>query len=178
MQLDTSKQLERKLLLEEVFMEHLKKYLLKNFEQVFVLLILLSVAGINYFVPYKLVFLNFYFIVVLIASYYLELRSALLGGVLCTLLVIVYVYFFPTAFMPAFTELDLWMNIIAWASFLILTGAVVGGLTARLRKEVKALKELNQSLQESKARIEQNDQELRGHAEKLEMWLTILAKWI
>lgn len=159
-------------------MEHLKKYLLKNFEQVFVLLILLSVAGINYFVPYKLVFLNFYFIVVLIASYYLELRSALLGGVLCTLLVIVYVYFFPTAFMPAFTELDLWMNILAWASFLILTGAVVGGLTARLRKEVKALKDLNQSLQESKAKIEQNDQELRDHAEKLEMWLTILAKWI
>ncbi len=49
-------------------MEHLKTYLLRNFEQVFVLLILLSVAGINYFVPYKLVFLNFYFIVVLIAS--------------------------------------------------------------------------------------------------------------
>ncbi len=108
-------------------MEHLKRYLLRNFEQVFVLLILLSVAGINYFVPYKLVFLNFYFIVVLIAAYYLELRSALLGGVLCTLLVIVYVYFFPTAFMPAFTQLDLWMNIMAWSRFLILTGAVVGG---------------------------------------------------
>ena len=47
------------------------------------------------------------------ASYYLELRSALLGGVLCTLLVIVYVFFYPTAFMPAFTKLDLWMNIMA-----------------------------------------------------------------
>ena len=47
------------------------------------------------------------------ASYYLELRSALLGGVLCTLLVIVYVYVYPTAFMPAFTQLDLWMNIMA-----------------------------------------------------------------
>ena len=101
-----------------------------------------------------------------------------MGGVLCTLLVIVYVYFFPTAFMPAFTQLDLWMNIMAWSSFLILTGAVVGGLTARLRKEVQVLKELNQSLQESKAKIEQNDQVLRDHAEKLEMWLTTLAKWI
>ena len=78
--------------------------------------------------------------------------------------------------MPAFTQLDLWMNIMAWSSFLILTGAVVGGLTARLRKEVKTLKEMNQSLQESKAKIERNDQELRDHAEKLEMWLTILAK--
>ena len=159
-------------------MELLKKYLFRHFEEVFVLLILLSVAGINYFVPYKLVFLNFFFIVVLIASFYLELRSALLGGVLCTLMVIVYVYFFPTTFMPAFTRLDLWMNILAWSSFLILTGAVVGGLTARLRTEIKTLKELNQSLQESTARIEKKDQDLRDHNQRLEIWLTTLARWI
>ncbi len=54
----------------------------------------------------------------------------------------------------------------------------MGGLTARLKKEVQALKELNQSLQESKEKSEQNDQVLRDHAEKLEMWLTTLAKWI
>ena len=52
------------------------------------------------------------------------------------------------------------------------------GLTDRLRKEVQALKELNQSLLENKVKIERNDQELRDHAEKLEMWLTTLAKWI
>lgn len=131
-----------------------------------------------------MVFLNLYFIVVLIASFSLELLvwsyavPCWGGGFLCTLLVIVYVYFFPTAFMPAFTQPNLWINIMAWSSCLVLTGAVVGGLTARLRKEVQALKELNQSLQESKAKIEQNDQVLRHHAEKLEMWLTTLATWI
>ncbi len=141
-------------------------------------------CDINDLVPYKMVFLNFYFMVVLICfllsgAACLELRSALLGGgFLCTLLVIVYVYFFPTAFMPAFTQPNLWINIMAWSSCLVLTGAVVGGLTARLRKEVQALKELNQSLQESKAKIEQNDPVLRHHAEKLEMWLTTLATWI
>jgi len=93
-------------------------------------------------------------------------------------MVIVYVYFFPTAFMPAFTQLDLWMNILAWSSFLILTGAVVGGLTARLRTEIKTLKELNQSLQESTARIEKKDQDLRDHNQRLEMSLTTLARWI
>jgi len=43
-------------------MEALKNYLIRNFEQVFVLLILVSVASINYLIPYKLAFLNFYFI--------------------------------------------------------------------------------------------------------------------
>ena len=35
-------------------MEALKTYLIKNSEQVFVLLILVSVASINYLIPYKL----------------------------------------------------------------------------------------------------------------------------
>ena len=57
-------------------------------------------------------------------------------------------------------------------------GSCGGGTHSRLRKEVQALRELNQSLQESKAKIEQNDQALGDHAEKLEMRLTLLAKRI
>ena len=52
-------------------MEALKNYLIRNFEQVFVLLILVSVASINYLIPYKLAFLNFYFIPILLGAYYL-----------------------------------------------------------------------------------------------------------
>ncbi len=39
-------------------MERLKAYLIKHFEAVFALVILVSVASINYFIPYKLVFLT------------------------------------------------------------------------------------------------------------------------
>ena len=113
-------------------MEALKKYLLKNFEQLFVLLILVSVAGINYFIPYKLAFLNFYFIPILLGAYYLGVRRALLGGVLCVLVVFIYVYLSPQSFMPTFTILDLWMNILTWSSFLILTGALVGRRTTKI----------------------------------------------
>ena len=118
-------------------MDAIKNYLIRNFEQAFVLLILVSVAGINYLIPYKLAFLNFYFIPILLGAYYLGVRRALLGGVLCTLVVALYAYLFPASFMPAFSHLDLWMNIVAWSSFLILTGAVVGQLTTRLKTEVE-----------------------------------------
>ena len=60
-------------------MEALKRYLINNFEQIFALLILLSVAGITYFIPYKLAFLNFYFIPILVAAYYLGVRKASLS---------------------------------------------------------------------------------------------------
>ena len=149
-------------------MEALKVYLIRNFEQVFVLLILVSVASINYLIPYKLAFLNFYFIPILLGAYYLGVHKALLGGVLCTLIVTLYAYLFPQSFMPAFSQLDLWMNILAWSSFLILTGAVVGQLTSRLKTEVEQVRELNRNLEDSQARIEAADKELRDHAENLE----------
>ncbi|MCH6568702.1 MAG: HD domain-containing protein [Acidobacteria bacterium] len=149
-------------------MEALKNYLIKNFEQVFVLLILVSVASINYLIPYKLAFLNFYFIPILLGAYYLGVHKALMGGVLCTLIVTLYAYLFPESFMPKFSQLDLWMNILAWSSFLILTGAVVGQLTTRLKNEVEQVRDLNRNLEDSQARIEAADKELRDHAENLE----------
>lgn len=135
-------------------MSTLKDYFIRHSEQVFALLILVSVAAINYLITYKLVFLNFFFIVILLGAYYLEAHKALLGGVLTTLLVIVYVYYFPTSFMSALTERDLWMNILAWSSFLILTGAVVGQLINRLKTEVQQLKKLKQDLEAENAKLE------------------------
>ncbi len=141
-------------------MESLKNYFLRHSEQVFALVILISVAAINYLIPYKLVFLNFFFIVILLGAYYLEAHRALLGGVLTTLLVIIYVYYFPGSFIAGLTERDLWMNVLAWSSFLILTGAVVGQLIHRLKTEVQQLKKLKRDMQTEN--------------EKLEMWVAKL----
>jgi len=133
----------------------LKNYFIRHSEQVFALLIIVSVAAINYLIPYKLVFLNFFFIVILLGAYYLEAHKAILGGVLTTLLVIVYVYYFPSSFMAATTERDLWLNILAWSSFLILTGAVVGQLIHRLKTEVQQLKKLKGDMQAENAKLEE-----------------------
>ena len=84
-----------------------------------------------------------------------------LGGVLTTLLVITYVYYFPSSFMAALTERDLWMKFLVWSSFLILTGAVVGQLISRLKTEVQQLRKLRRDLQTDN--------------EKLEKWLAKLA---
>lgn len=122
-------------------MKHLKNYLLKNSEQMLALVILVGVPTIAHLVPYKLVFLNFFFVVILLSVYFVEAHKALMGGVLTTLLVAIFVYYFPSSFVPTFTELDLWMNILAWSSFLILTGGAVGKLAERLKTEIQVLKE-------------------------------------
>ena len=121
-------------------MENVKTYFSKNSEQVFALTLLLTIVGINYFVPYKLVFLSFYFLVIVLGTYYLETQKAVLGGVLAALLVVIHVYYYPSYYTLSFTDLELWMMVLTWCSFLILTGAVVVRLTSN-QIEVEQLKE-------------------------------------
>ncbi len=136
-------------------MENVKIYFRNHSEQVFALTLLLTILGINYFVPYKLVFLNFYFLVILLGTYYLETQKAVLGGVLAALLVTIHVYYYPSYFTLSFTDLELWMMVLAWCSFLILTGAVVGRLTSNLQIEVEQLKNSNLALQDQLLRAEE-----------------------
>lgn len=142
-------------------MDALKNYLHKHSEATFALLIISSIVTITYLIPFKLVFLNLFFIVILLGAYYLEAHKAILGGVLTTLMVVIYVYYFPRSFMSATTERDLWLNILAWSSILILTGAIVGQLIHRLNTEVQQLKKLQRDMQ--------------AENEKLEKWVAKLA---
>ena len=109
-------------------MENVKIYFRKSSEQVFALTLLLTILGINYLVSYQLLFLSFYFLVVVLGTYYLEAQKAILGGVLAALLVVIHVYYYPSYYALSFTDLELWMLVLTWCSFLILTGAVVGKL--------------------------------------------------
>ncbi len=128
-------------------MKNLNNYLIKNSEQMLALVILVGVPTIAHLVPYKLVFLKFFFVVILFSVYFVEAHKALMGGVLTTLLVAIFVYYFPSSFVPTFTELDLWMNILAWSSFLILTGGAVGKLADRLKLEIKNLRQQKRDLE-------------------------------
>ncbi len=56
--------------------------------------------------------------------------------------------------MAALTERDSWMNILAWSSFLLLTGAVVGRLINRLKTEVQRLRKLKRDLEADNAKLE------------------------
>ncbi len=85
-----------------------------------------------------------------------------MGAVLTTLIVVVYVYYFPGTFMPTFTGLDLWMNVLTWSSFLILTAGLVGRLIQRLKTEME---EANTA-----------KRQLETYSRELEEWLSVLMK--
>ena len=153
-------------------MEKLREYIFKNFEQIFVLLILVSIVLINYYLPQKLAFLNFYYIPVLAAGYILGRRSALLGSCLCFLMVAIYAYLNPELFFMEENMLDLALSILTWGSFLILAGILVGTMYEKLTNQIDETKQLNEKLQEQQQELETANIHLKDYTDNLEEKVT------
>lgn len=149
-------------------MEKIKGYLLANFEQLFVLFILFSTVVINYYISQKLAFLNFYFLPVILGAYYLGRRRAVLGAVFCAVMVPIYVIFDHDAFVVETSELNTYVYIVVWTSFLILAGALVGQLHDKLAGEVEITQTLNESLEASQAALAEANRSLVGNNQHLE----------
>lgn len=130
-------------------MERFTDYVHRNFEQVFVLVVLLSIAFINYFLPQKVAFLNFYFLPVIVAGYLVGMRLSVPGAVFCVLLVFTYTALYPESFTLPTDGWELLVHLMAWGGFLILAGAAVGSQQDKLRLEVAQTRQLNSQLSES-----------------------------
>jgi len=149
-------------------MGKIKTYLIQNFEQLFVLLVLVSTVAINYFIPQKIAFLNFYFLPVILGAYYLGRRRAVLGAIFCAVVVIGYVMLDNEAFVVEQSELNTYLHVVIWGGFLVLAGAVVGRLHDELAEEIQTTRELNQSLEVSQAALAEANISLRENNQNLE----------
>lgn len=149
-------------------MEHFKKYILHNFEQIFVLLVLVTTAGINFYIPYKLAFLNFYFLPIILGGYYLGKRQAVLGALFCTLAVMGFVFLRTDLFYLPPNELTIYAQVLVWGGFLILSGFVVGGLRESLDERIKSSEQLNQDLLSHQDELSRANAALKDYNENLE----------
>lgn len=149
-------------------MEGLKNYIVRNFEQFFVLLVLLVTVIINYFIPYKLAFLNLYFLPIILGGYYLGRRQAVLGAFLAVIAVGIFVYIFPGSFIVKSTTLVLYTQIMVWGCFLILAGAVVGFLRERLAERIETVESLNSELLEKGDKLADANLSLKDYSDNLE----------
>ena len=122
-------------------MRKLKTYILLHFEVTLVFLIFIGILAIAFLVHYKFSFLNFFFLPVILAGYFLGRRQAVLSGIFCILVVVLYLVFSRTLFGAGQgLTLDEIINLVTWGSFLILTGAVIGTVSEQRESRLKNLK--------------------------------------
>lgn len=174
-------------------MEPIKQYLIDNFEGVFVLIILVFVSAIVWFVESKLSFLNFFYLPVLLSSYYLGIRSGVLGAFFTFLVIAIFASIYPERFTVPLDIFGLWASVLTWAGFLILTAVIVGfthrelqdKMTEALRSKAEASgnaelleqtmttirefeSELDYKVEERTRALEEKTKSIRAHKEKVE----------
>lgn len=147
----------------------------ENFEGLFVIATLVGVGAVLYFFDQKISFLNLFFIPVLVAGCFMNTRGAVMGA----LLAIAWVGFFavldPDSFSQEMGRVGLYWHLVIWGGFLILTGAIVGRMTERLRaRYVEArdalgkLASLRGELQKTNDRLEERNLTLEVTKAKVE----------
>jgi adenylate cyclase len=148
--------------------ERFKAYVLKNFEQLFVLTVLVTVVIVYYFLPNKIAFLNFYYLPVLLAGYVLGRKSAALGSFLCFLIVLFYAVIHPDDFVIQESKTAIHLSIIIWGCFLILVGITFGTIYEKFREKYEETLILNTKLQEQHNELEKANMLLEDYNVNLE----------
>ena len=124
-------------------MKKIRALMFKHTEVALLVLIFIGIIAIAFLVSYKLSFLNFFFLPVILSGYFLGKRSGVLTALFCVLVIILYLIFF-SMLSEARESLsyDEIITLVLWGSFLILTGALIGTFSeqreSRLEKIRKA----------------------------------------
>jgi len=121
-------------------MKKAKALFFEHFEGSLVLLIFIGVLAIAFLVHFKLAFLNFFFLPVILAGYFLGKKEAVLTSILSALLVTFYMLFSKllAGFSVGFS-LDEGITLVTWASFLILIAAIIGTLSEQRESRIQNL---------------------------------------
>jgi HD-GYP domain-containing protein (c-di-GMP phosphodiesterase class II) len=154
----------------------------KHAELLLVVTVLIVVSAVFHWIPYKIAFLNFFYLPVLVGGYLLGARRAVLSSVACILLVLLYYLWFWTREVMAATDAGFgvaalltvltanWptlFSIAMWGGFLMLSGAVVGRLHERAAANYSRVSELNQELQSKADELHAANTALQASSQEL-----------
>jgi putative nucleotidyltransferase with HDIG domain len=146
-------------------MERFKHFAFRNFEFVLVAAILSAAFLGTYFISEPSVVLNFYYLPVLVAAYFLGRRMGLLTAILSILLVLVCVLIFPTKFYQDHSWLGHVSMLSSWGGFLILASVTVGSLYEMNQRRLEDLKNAYIGIVEILSKyLESTDRYTKGHS--------------
>ena len=153
-----------------------KNVLFHNFEMVLVLVLVGSLFFFSYFVVHRFAFLLFYFIPVLRAGFYMSARHAVMTAVLSSGLVVYFTLLDPFGARAVDDTFNFW-NLLIWACFLTLTGALVGRLQEKNKLRAGQLRDAYLGIIQILIKyLETADQYTKSHSERVAAVSSVLAR--
>jgi len=157
-------------------MEKIKAWLVRHFEKILILGITLAILITNYFVVQKMVFLNFYFLPVLVSGYFLGKKQAVFTSIFIIAFVVFLAALEPASFVPTVGGLYLALSFMTWGGFLILAAAAVGTLYEQKERKIRELKQAYVGIVEILSKyLDASDRYTRGHSVRVADYATEIA---
>jgi adenylate cyclase len=135
----------------------LRNFIVRNLEVLFIFIVAGIVVAVFYYLPYKIAFLNFFYLPVLSAAYFLGRRKAVLSAVLCMLSGVLFAYYRPAWFTVGSSRIDALLVLSTWGGFLILASASIGKLQERLQHGFQETRQLYEELKRSRGAEEMKE---------------------
>ena len=149
-------------------MDRFKHFIVGHFEKILVTIILIVAFLGTYYIDEETIVLNFYYLPVLMASYFLGRRMGVLTAVFSVLAVLVFVLLFPQRFL---SDKMFWYSIAklsSWGGFLILASVAVGTLFEENGRRLKDLKNAYIGILEILSKyLESTDPYTKGHSARV-----------
>ncbi|MFB3885271.1 MAG: HD domain-containing phosphohydrolase [Thermodesulfobacteriota bacterium] len=146
-------------------MDHLKHFVIRHFEHLLVAIILIAAFLGTYLIEEESIVLNFYYLPVLVAGYFLGRRTGVLTAVFSVLAVLIFVLVFPNRFLG---ENIIWHSVAklsSWGGFLILASVTVGSLYEENERRLQDLKNAYIGILEILSKyLESTDPYTKGHS--------------
>jgi hypothetical protein len=160
----------------ESTLERVKWFMFDNFERVLVALLVVSMLVIHWFVDYKIAFLSFYYLPIIVAGFLMGRNTAVWAAVFVVGLV---VFFQSVQGLqgPAGLDPTILYALVPWGGFLVLTGYVVGTLAEQRAGRLRDLKQSYLAMLELLTfALEATEHEARGHSQRVAATATRLAQ--
>ena len=146
-------------------MDSFKQFVVKHFEKVLIIIILIAAFSGTYLVEEKSIVLNFYYLPVLSAGYFLGRRMGVLTAIFSILVVVISTLLFPETF---YKGQDFWgtlAQLFSWGGFLTLTSIAVGTLYEQNERRLRDLKNAYIGVLEILSKyLESTDRYTKGHS--------------
>ncbi len=149
-------------------MESMKIFVVRKFEHIIVMLVLLGVVCISHAIDEKMMMLNFFYLPVLLAGYFIGKRASVLAAIFSVLAVLFSVLLHTDAFKAGRGIGYLTSSLSGWAGFLLLTSYVVGVLYEQKQKRIDELQRAYVGILEILVKyLESTDRYTKGHSERV-----------
>lgn len=147
--------------------EKTRRFLFEHFERALVVLLVVSLVLIHWAVDYKLGFLSFYYLPIILAGFLVGRNMAVWAAVLIVNLVLFFQLVQGLQGDPGF-NLSITLTLVPWAGFLILTAYVVGMLADQRQARLEDVKRSYVTTLELLAfSLEATERENRGHSHRV-----------